>query len=422
MKKDKLKNKVGPWVDGDEFWNREEELESFRQLLEQGENLLLVAPRRVGKTSLIRETLRRLREKDERYGLFIDLQRSNKPEDIIVELAKVTREYAGLWNNTKDIFKSFLSEIVDRIDSIGISDLELSFRQGVAGDWQSKGSRMFEELAKADKSVILFFDEFPVMVNRLLRGKDRQITNERITETDAFLSWLRQEMGKHQGRISFVICGSIGLEPILNQAKLSNQIAHLRPFHLSPWSKETADSCLKALAKNYELDLDEAFRAAMLDKLGCYIPQHVQMFFGYIHDEISRDPDSDGGTVSISLVDKVYNNFMLGSRGHAVLSDYEERLHRVLDRELVPLAIDLLTESAISGGMTRQTAMVLAQSARLKTTDSRAALMTIMGVLEHDGFVQLNPKNEYVFVSKFVCDWWVKKFHSFYIPPTQRGI
>jgi len=121
-------------------------------------------------------------------------------------------------------------------------------------------------------------------------------------------------------------------------------------------------------------------------------------------------------------VDKVYNNFMLGSRGHAVLSDYEERLHRVLDRELVPLAIDLLTESAISGGMTRQTAMVLAQSARLKTTDSRAALMTIMGVLEHDGFVQLNPKNEYVFVSKFVCDWWVKKFHSFYIPPTQRGI
>ena len=49
---------LGTWVQDDRFWGRELELELFETGLEEGNNYLLVAQRRMGKTSLMRETAR----------------------------------------------------------------------------------------------------------------------------------------------------------------------------------------------------------------------------------------------------------------------------------------------------------------------------------------------------------------------------
>ncbi|MCP4213132.1 MAG: ATP-binding protein [bacterium] len=60
--KDKLITEVGPWVENERFWNREAEIESLIQRLNEGANILITAPRRIGKTSLIRETENRIKE------------------------------------------------------------------------------------------------------------------------------------------------------------------------------------------------------------------------------------------------------------------------------------------------------------------------------------------------------------------------
>jgi len=44
----KLKREVGNWVSGDKFWGREVEIQSFTELLDEGANILLTAPRRTG--------------------------------------------------------------------------------------------------------------------------------------------------------------------------------------------------------------------------------------------------------------------------------------------------------------------------------------------------------------------------------------
>ena len=46
------------WVDGDRFFNREVELEMLAERARDGIHTLLTAPRRMGKTSLVRESLR----------------------------------------------------------------------------------------------------------------------------------------------------------------------------------------------------------------------------------------------------------------------------------------------------------------------------------------------------------------------------
>ena len=54
-KMDKIKNVIGGVAEGKDFFGRTKELERAIELLEDGNNLILAAPRRVGKTSFARK-------------------------------------------------------------------------------------------------------------------------------------------------------------------------------------------------------------------------------------------------------------------------------------------------------------------------------------------------------------------------------
>lgn len=49
---EKLKRAVGNYVTGEKFWDREEDIRLFIELLNEGAHILMAAPRRIGKTSL----------------------------------------------------------------------------------------------------------------------------------------------------------------------------------------------------------------------------------------------------------------------------------------------------------------------------------------------------------------------------------
>lgn len=68
-----LVREVGNWVSGERFWNRQAEIREFMELIDEGAHILLVAPRRVGKTSLMHEVGGRL---SDRYtSIYVDCRR-----------------------------------------------------------------------------------------------------------------------------------------------------------------------------------------------------------------------------------------------------------------------------------------------------------------------------------------------------------
>ncbi|MFH0726628.1 MAG: ATP-binding protein [Pseudomonadota bacterium] len=414
-----LKNKVGPWVVGDEFWDRKTETERLMALLGEGENLLIVAPRRIGKTSLVRESLRQMAGRNRDIGLFVDVQDCSGPEEVIVAISIAIRQHQKIWLKILGVFSSFLGNMIDKIDEISIDKITLKIRESVAGDWQAKGTSILETLAGAEHPVVLALDELPVMVNRMLRPKANRISEGSIQQTEVFLSWLRMTMGKYQGRIRWIVCGSIGLEPILSQCRLNHTIGHLRSFHLSPWENDVADGCLQALANHSHIALPEAARQKMLALLGCNIPQYVQMFFGYVKDHCLLKRITQPGPEDIQWV---YDQYMLSTRGHAELADLEERLHRVLGQELVVLAFDLLTETSVEGVLTDAAAWQLGEwnQALFQPMDAGQALRLVMGVLEHDGYLRSKDTKGYQFVSNLVRDWWKRRFQLGYTPAKER--
>jgi hypothetical protein len=414
-----LRRGVGNWVEGESFWGREAELNSLAEYLEEGAHIYLTAPRRIGKTSLLHEAGRRM---GDRYAwLIVDLESARSCEDVVVALTVATRPHRSIFLRATEGFKNAWSKLSESVESIAVDDLTITLRGAVAGDWQVKATRLFEALAGADREIVICLDELPILVNRLLKGDDYVITPERRQQVDALMHWLRDMSGRHKGRIRLVLSGSIGLEPVLHQAKLSAVLSTFKPFPLEPWDDATAIECLLALAREYGLELDEAVPHRMVELLGCAIPHHVQVFFDLVREDARRN---EVATASHDDVERIYATKMLGTHGHVELVHLEERLLMVLSKPQQRLAIDILTEAAVTGSVGLAAAAALAQEHMPPPADLRDAVREVLDVLEHDGYLKsaTGKAAGYKFVSNYVRDWWRKRHGDFHRPATERGL
>ena len=376
----------------------------------------MVAQRRIGKTSVLAELHDRLKE---RYiCLFVDLQAARSSPQAIADLSLAIHEYKPLWDKTRELFANILEKVTDSIEKVGVGDLGVTLRAGLTGgNWRDKGDQIFGILANAEKPVVLMFDEVPIMLNYMLKDEDFRITPERRARADEFLSWLRKNTIEHQGKVRTIISGSIGLEPILRQARLSATINHFLPLELKPWDEETAKGCISALANEYSVALQDGVPKEMVKRLGCCIPHHVQMFFSHIYDRCKRKGKME---CLVGEVGEVYEKEMLGVRGHPELTHYEERLEMVLGKELFTMAIDMLTEAAVTGCLTKEAIAGLQKEYTLEEGDIGEAQKEVIWVLEHDGYLKRTEKG-YVFVSKLLQDWWKNRHGAFFVPVLKRG-
>ena len=406
-----LKKAGGNWVDGDRFFNREAELEALTERVHEGTHTLLTAQRRMGKTSLVRELLRRLKEDGSFETVFVDLEAADTPASAIAEIGARSRTAKGVGTPIASWFANVQHQLGDRLEATSDPNIWLNLLGAVidAGNWRQKGDQIFAALADNDRRVVLAIDELPILVNRLLKGNDGRINPEREQTAADFLGWLRKNAQAHSGTICLIVSGSVGLGPILRQAGLSAQANIYSPFDLKPWDESTAVSCLAALAENYGLDLPLAVRTDMCRRLRCRVPYHVQLFFDNLHNHLRN---AGRHAASLKDVEDVYAGTMLGAGAEILLQYYDSRLKIVLGHGGHQVARRLLTEAAANDGLLRAADIdryreSLAASAEAEL--GSAAIGEVLHVLEHDGYLR-KEGDGYRFVSGLLEDWWRARY------------
>ncbi|MBI4650743.1 hypothetical protein HY745_05550 [Candidatus Desantisbacteria bacterium] len=219
----------------------------------------------------------------------------------------------------------------------------------------------------------------------------------------------------YKNKVSMVITGSIGLAPILRQIGLSATINQLKPFELKPWEEQIAVGCLEALANNYGIIFKEGVCELMIKKLGCNIPHHVQLYFDSIYEYCIM---LNSMHCSKEIAKKVYKESMLSTKGHAELNHYEERIKMVLGKELFPFTLDILTETAVTGYLSKEAMDFYCNEIE---SGKDEVLRKVLSLLEHDGYLK-HEKKGYVFISKLLQDWWKGSFGTYFIPAAKRRI
>jgi hypothetical protein len=406
------------WVYGDRFFDREAETEALRERVGNGTHTLLTAQRRMGKTSLVRELLRRLDDEGQFATVFVDLEAAMDGADAVAEMAIQAQSVQSIWRRIQTWSANRLGDIRDNVEEVGVSELKVRVRAGMdAGNWQRDGDRFFEALAANERPVVLAIDELSILVNRLLKGHDYRITPERRAATDRFMSWLRRNCQAHPGRVCLIISGSVGLGPILRQAGLSAQANVFAPFDLQPWSRETSMDCLAALARGQGINLSEEVRGEMCRRLRCCVPHHVQQFFHHLHERLVRDQRSEA---TMADVEQVYEHELLSVRGQIDLVHYEDRLRTLLGNQSYTVALGLLTEAAVNGGLlTHETVRRYLEMSPSSPDDEGVPVEHVLYSLEHDGYLE-SQDGGYGFVSGLLEDWWRARHGQYFTPINQR--
>ena len=416
------------WVDGDRFFDREGDLAVLVERVREGTHTLLTAQRRMGKTSLVRELLRRLKAEGRFETIFVDLEDARGVADAIAEIGVESRSVRGAWSKIKSWFSNVLPGSVNRIHEVQVSELRVKLRAGIdSGNWRQRGDQIFTALAENERPVALAIDELPILVNRMLKGHDYRVTPEGKRNVDEFMGWLRKNAQLHRERICLILSGSVGLEPILRQAGLSAHANVYSPLNLEPWDEHTALDCLAALAENYNLSLPLEVRQDMCRRLRSQVPHHMQRFFENLQESLRRAGRKEA---TLKDVARVYEDNMLSVRGQADMDHYENRLKMVLGPHGYVAALELLTQAAVSNGVLNCEAIERYRDylgtmadAGAATKDPRNAAEAIIEdallVLEHDGY--LAPQGDgYCFVSGLLEDWWRARHEQHFVPFQRR--
>ena len=168
------------------FCDREKESDKLIHYLTNGNNVVLISPRRMGKTGLIHHCYDDVRISDEYFTFFVDILHTSNLREFTYNLGRSI--YKELVPRGKRLAKGFIQALKSLSGTISIDTLNGSPSFGVElGDIANAEltlEEIFDYLDRANKPCIMAIDEFQQIthypeknVEALLRGYIQQMQN-----------------------------------------------------------------------------------------------------------------------------------------------------------------------------------------------------------------------------------------------------
>jgi hypothetical protein len=310
-----MKNIIGKPVDGANFFGRSRELRELRRICED-EHILLLAPRRVGKTSLLHALASDVSQDASAVGAYVSVAAAkNEPQFVEAVLRSIYETTAGKKLKSNPI-ATWIQRHGRRVRGIKVAGTGVDV-DGCATEWQDEANRAFAGILQAKQPWLILIDELPIFV---LTIAAHDATGERVR---GFLQWFRnfRQLPEASAKLRFVLAGSVGLDSVTRKHRLTDTINDLRDWRLGPYDAETADRFLAELARSYRMDVGPELRRRICEHAEWLIPYHLQVIFSALRDR-AREATPSEAHLDAAIED------LLARRTY--FSSWEERLRGAL--------------------------------------------------------------------------------------------
>lgn len=398
----RLQNAVGRVVRGANFFARKKEAGRIWRRL-GSDNLLLLAPRRVGKTSM----LHHLEDHAESEG-FVAVYTSVAHARDEVDFVRRLVEAAASVPETDDLFAALsrgpLGQLFKRTRSVGLATLSWTVDpETPGGEWAELGRVLTEGLGRwvaGDRRFLFLIDEVPLFVLTLLRA------DPSAARARDFLNWFRRlrQGGEDIDFVRWVAAGSIGLDTVTARLGLGDTINDFNLVSLGAFADDEADAFLVALGDSYGIALGDAVRAHILDRVGWLIPFYLQLFFAQLMD-LSDEID---GPITCAHIDAVYDA-LLEPANRAHFDYWRQRLDEELGPEMASQATALLNLCCHDSAGPTHAKMRTVLSRLIEDADLRdKRLRFLVDVLLTDGYL-VERDGRFPFRSGLLADFWKRR-------------
>ena len=389
-----MKNRTGKPVRGDDFFDRERELAEIWHLLER-DNLLLLAPRRTGKTSLMNEMVDRPISGARCF--FVDVESVDSEAQFAARILRklYSEEPEGAWWAR---LSDGVRDVLSRVGKVAAGPVEVDLSRALESDWRESATTILTLLRGLDGHKVLLIDEFPRFVQRLLMKEGGP------QRTQLLLDWFRElriSRELEEAKVHFLLAGSIGLDAVVSRSNLSGSINDLEVFHLGPLVAGQDRQLIDALCRGEALELPEAVRQRICEAIDWPVPYHLQLVFS----EVLRAVKFRAMDPSPRLVDDCVEA-LTGPERRKNFAHWEERLRDPLatkpERDWI--AEILRAAARDPEGITREHAAELKhRHAPALELDVDALLLS----LHHDGYLVLDGAR-WRFGSSLLRRWWLR--------------
>jgi hypothetical protein len=391
-----MKNKVGNPARGKDFFEREQEIQKIIERLNDGNNLQIAAPRRVGKTSILWYLLD---NKSNGYTyVYIDTEAIDDAEDFFKKLLKsiLSKEEIAHSSKLKQLFSAGRKSL-SKIKSIKILgngfDLNESKEEH---DYYEDTSNLLSSIEMDEsQKLVLLIDEFPQTIQNIVE-KNGEAAAKKFLQLNRDLR-LNPEINE---RVNFIYTGSIGLNHTVASIDSTAFVNDLSSIEIEALSKEDGKALLLELLATKSITIDEEAIELLLNKLEWLIPFHIQLTVQELGSLINPNKH-----ILPEHIDLAFEK-MIEARNNNHFEHYSSRLKSQFKGGTLAYAEALLQKMATDITLTKAQLFDLAS-----TFNQEQNFRQVIELLAYDGYIHnTGDVNVYRFNSPIVRMWW-QKFH-----------
>jgi hypothetical protein len=384
-----MKNVLGPPVEGDDFFGREKELAYAWKIIEDGNNLILPSPRRVGKTSFALKLLAIAKSKGWDI-MSINLEKIPTEQEFVALFIEKLKDQSW-WERVKEKGASLAKFITQLRPKVKYGEMEMEFT------WESNKEDIYKQLSQLlphKEKTLIFADELTVLLTNIIAAND---TGKK--DVSQFLHWLREIRITAGSQIRWIYCSSVGIENFTHTHGLSDTINDVPKLKLKSYTLSESIEMLKLLSASCGVQLTEEIYERIVTKLDYIIPFFLQIIFNKIHYCIVVENIA----INEDIVDLAYNQLVEENHFNTWIERIEKQYGNYNN------AAFLLLKHACqerSGTVREQFINILAGAGM---DEPEEKVMRCLYMLQNDGYL-IEESKSYRFRSPLLRDFWFNRF------------
>jgi AAA+ ATPase superfamily predicted ATPase len=327
-----FKPSLGNTARGDAFYPRKREIEKIFDFLESNTNIYLSAPRRVGKTSI----LKHLEDTDYENGYYFiyviteSAYSVNEFFKIIYNELIASKAIQSLAKLSKGL-TDLLSAVVHNVEVKGIKTKEQA-----EPDYYELFVSLLDKIDNGIGRVVIMIDEFPQTLHNINK-QHGEIEARRFIQVNRVLRHHKVT----EAKISFIYTGSIALFPTVEKIGTLNDVNDIEIVEVKPLSVKDATELLRLLCDRKNVDIETEAVNYLLTTIKWLIPFHIQLIYVEL-EEIFHEHEA---TLMVADVDAAIAR-TVSAKNKARFEPYFSRLKGLLEHSEYQFAMDVLKYTA----------------------------------------------------------------------------
>jgi len=379
---------IGNVAKGDNFYLRKDIIEDIWKELKRGNSVLLAAPRRVGKTSIMQYMAE---HPVENYKLiFQDIEGIDSANDFFERVYMLILNCLNKTKKAKKWFENFKTS--KTIKSIGPNGIEFETKPT---DYLKAINALLIEIneIKEVENIVLLLDELPQALFNIHKDNNNK---EAVSILENLRHWRQQpEINK---KVKFVFAGSVGIHYVVNKIKTRiSDLNDLAKVYFEPLSNSEAHKYIDWATKGATVTYTAKLKQYLLDKIQYFVPY----FFNLLLKEINKQAKkANNPKITMQNIDTAFDTVV---KHNDYFEDWKKRLQNYMPKEDFNFVNEILIHAAHKGNISLQEIYDKAVK-----YDKTADYMDFIGDLEKDGYITEIAQNKYCFVSPFLSTFWKK--------------